>query len=245
MKLGKVAGGVAVIYVLLHAGAVAADEVPKRLEKQTQELVDAITAGNAAIWDRYLDPSVIYVDESGAVLSKKDFLGDIRPLPAGVTGSIKVTEFRAAVHGDTAVATYVNDENEDYHGHKLHCQYRATDTWKQTSDGWKLIGGQILALRTDPPARKLPKSLLEDYVGTYRLAEGIDYVIRLDGDALEGQQTGRHAVKLLAEGPDVLFSPGRVRYRYVFQRDAAGKVTGFAERREAWDLEWTRVAAGK
>ena len=41
---------------------------------------------------------------------------------------------------------------------------------------------------------------------------------------------------------DVLFSPGRVRYRYVFRRDAAGKITGFAERREAWDLVWSRVS---
>jgi len=32
-----------------------------------------------------------------------------------------------------------------------------------------------------------------------------------------------------------------VRYRYVFRRDSSGAVSGFAERREAWDLPWTRL----
>ena len=45
--------------------------------------------------------------------------------------------------------------------------------------------------------------------------------------------------------PDVLFVPGRPRYRYVLMRDPDGKVTGFAQRREAWDLVWTRIAAPK
>jgi len=39
----------------------------------------------------------------------------------------------------------------------------------------------------------------------------------------------------------MLFVPGKPRYRKVFQRDSQGRVTGFAERREAWDLDWTRV----
>ena len=52
-------------------------------------------------------------------------------------------------------------------------------------------------------------------------------------------------MKLLAEAPDVLFVPGRPRYRYVILRDPDGKVTGFSQRREAWDLVWTRVAAPK
>jgi hypothetical protein len=42
------------------------------------------------------------------------------------------------------------------------------------------------------------------------------------------------------EATDVLFVPGRPRYRYIFLRDAAGKITGLAQRREAWDLVWKR-----
>ncbi len=218
--------------------------VPDLLRRQTQELIDGIGAGSPAVWDKYLDAEARYVDESGTVLTKKQMVGDIRPLPEGVSGNIQVTQFEAVVHGDVAVTTYVNDENEDYHGHKIHCQYRTTETWKKGPDGWRLLAGQVLALRTDPPAVTLPESLLVEYVGRYALTPSIDYEIRLKGDALEGQQTGRGPEALSAEAPDVFFVPGRPRYRYVFQRGTDGRITGLAQRREAWDIVWKRAGPG-
>lgn len=225
----------------IGASAGASESVPDILRRQTQELIDAITTGSAAVWDRYLDENLRYVDESGMVMTKKQMVEGTKPLPEGVSGTIKVTGFDAAVHGNVAIATYVDDENEDFHGHKLHCQYRTTDTWLKTARGWRLIAGQVLALRTDPPPVPLAASLRAEYCGQYALTPAIAYEIRCNGDALEGQQTGRKAEELRAEAPDVLFAPGRPRYRYVFLRDAGGKVTGFAQRREAWDLVWKRA----
>ena len=216
------------------------EDVRATLQRQSQELVDAIATGSLAVWDKYLDPQVVYVDESGAVSGKKQMLDQIKPLPDGVSGTIKVTDFQVEAHADVAVATYVNDEHEDYHGHKLHCQYRTTDTWKKTPEGWRLIGSQVLALRTDPPAVALPAATLDSYCGSYALTPAIVYEIRRKGVALEGQQAGRKPEELRAEAPDVLFVPGRPRYRYVILRDAAGKITGLAQRREAWDLVWKR-----
>jgi hypothetical protein len=57
-----------------------------------------------------------------------------------------------------AIATYVDDEYETYHGHKLHCQYRNTDTWQKTGGRWRLIASQVMALGTDPPSIALPAS---------------------------------------------------------------------------------------
>ena len=224
------------------SGSPAAD-VPALLRRQTQELVDAISSGSAEVWDRYLDPDVRYIDETGTVQTKKEMVEQTKPLPPGISGTIRVTDFDAAVHGDVAVATYVDDESENYHGHELHCRYRTTDTWKKTPDGWRLIAGQVLALREDPPAVPLSEALIREYEGTYLLAPGIAYEIRGTGRTLEGQQTGRKAEMLLAEGPDVLFVPGKPRYRYVFLRDAGGAIVGLAQRREAWDLVWKRQAS--
>jgi ketosteroid isomerase-like protein len=221
--------------------ASAADDVAGVLQRQTQELVDAIATGSAAVWDKYLDKDLRYVDESGRVLTKKQMLEDIKPLPGGVSGTIRVTDFDAVVHGNVAVATYVNDEDEDFHGHKVHCQYRTTDTWKKTPKGWRLIAAQVLALRTDPPSVPLTARLKEEYSGRYALTPQISYEIRPAGEELEGQQTGRPAQVLRAEAPDVLFVPGRPRYRKIFLRGPDGRVTGFAERREAWDIVWSRL----
>jgi len=229
---------------LARATATAAapgGEVRETLQRQTQELLDALATGAASVWDRYLDPGIRFVDESGKVLGKKEMVEGAKGLPPGVSGSIRVLDFDTAIHGETAVTTYVADEDEVFHGHKLHCQYRSSDTWKKTAEGWRLIGSQIMALRTDPPQIALTSKQRQDYCGTYSLAPDISYEIRCDGDKLEGQQTGRKAEALLAEAPDVLFVPGKPRYRKVFQRDSGGRITGFAERREAWDLLWTRV----
>lgn len=211
------------------------------LRRQTKDLIDAITSGTASVWERYLDPEARYIDESGDVQTRKDMVDGIKPLPEGVSGSIEIEKFDVVVHGDVAVATYIDDENEDFHGHKLHCKYRTTDTWKKTKDGWRLVAGQVTALRTDPPAISLARSLREQYCGEYALTSAIHYEIRCQGDAFEGQQTGRKPETLRAEAPDVLFVPGKPRYRYVFLRDASGKITGFAQRREAWDLVWEKV----
>lgn len=227
--------------LLLLGTASPAQDVSEILRRQTQEMVDAIATGSAAVWDRYVDSEVRYIDESGNVLRKKQLLEGIQPLPKGVSGSIRVTDFDAAVHGDTAVATYVNDENEDFHGHKLHCQYRTTETWKRTPGGWRLIAGQVLALRTDPPSVELSAALRNEYCGRYALDPATTYEILCTGDRLEGRRDGGKTEELRAEAPDVLFVPGRPRYRYVVLRDPGGKITGLAQRREAWDLVWTRL----
>jgi hypothetical protein len=113
----------------------------------------------------------------------------------------------------------------------------------KTRTGSRLIAAQVLALRTDPPSAPIAASLRGEYCGRYSLTPAIAYEIRCNGETLEGQQTGRKPEELRAEAPDVLFVPGRPRYRYVFLRDAAGKITGFAQRREAWDLIWKRAPA--
>ena len=216
----------------------AAEDLSATLQRQTQELFDAVSSGSAPVWQRYLDDGARITAEDGRVFTKAEMVKDIRPLPSGVSGTIKVIDFKAVPHGSVAVTTYVCDEHENYHGQQLHCQYRTTDTWLQTKAGWRLIASQVLALRTDPPAMKIDTRA---YVGRYTLAPDITYEIRERDGKLEGQRNGRPAEVLLAEAPDVLFVPGNPRYRKIFKRDEHGKITGFAERREAWDLNWTRV----
>ncbi|HMA30142.1 MAG TPA: DUF4440 domain-containing protein [Thermoanaerobaculia bacterium] len=218
----------------------SAKTVEEMLQADTQALMDAVSSGSAAVWDRLLDARVTYVDENGSLLDRKSLIDGIKPLPPGVSGTIRVTEFRAAVHGDVAVTTHVDDEHETFHGHELRCRYRTTDTWQRTPGGWRLVGAQVLALRTDPPALEVDPDDLEEYTGRYALAPDVAYEIRLTDHGLEGQQTGKKPEPLKVEAGDVLFVPGKPRYRKVFLRDDLGEITGFAERREAWDLVYVK-----
>jgi hypothetical protein len=232
----------AVASLSLPAQRAASNDVAAILQRQTQELFDALIPGSASVWERYLDADISLTTEDGELLHKSQLLAQVKPFPAGISGTIKVTDFKVTIHGTVAVATHVEDETENYHGHKLHCQYRTTDTWVQTSAGWRLLASQVLALRTDPPAITLTAQQAEAYVGRYSLSPEIAYDIRLKNGQLEGQQTGRKPEVLRAEVADVLFVPGQPRYRKIIQRDASGHITGLAERREAWDLVWTRMS---
>ncbi|TMQ06046.1 MAG: DUF4440 domain-containing protein [Deltaproteobacteria bacterium] len=210
------------------------------LRARTQEMLDAIAAGNAAVWDRYVDPQIVYVSEAGDVEGKAQLLAELKPLPAGISGKIEIGRFEVRQHGDTAVVLHLDEEYEDYFGHAIHAQYLNTATWRLRPDGWKLIGMQVLATLIDPPAIALSAAQLDEYVGTYQLTDAIGYTIRRDGDRLIGERTGRPAQELRVEARDVMFVPGQPRSRKVFQRDAQGRITGFADRREGRDVVWTR-----
>jgi hypothetical protein len=215
-------------------------DVAQILERQTQALIDAVTAGDPAVWDRYTAPELIYAAEDGAVKTKADLLREIRPLPAHVSGTLRVTEFVARPHGTTVVTSYVVDERETYYDQAIRARYRQTDTWLRTPTGWRLIAAQILALRDDPPSIALPAAQLDEYVGTYAITPDVVYTIRRDGDGLVGQRTHRDPEPLRVEVADVLFVPGRPRIRVIMQRGPDRRITGFVERRETWDIRWTR-----
>jgi hypothetical protein len=230
------------------------------LRRQTQALLDAVTAGDRAVWDRYLDPQVVYLSEAGEVQTKAALLDELHPMPPGITGNLAISRFDAVVHGDTAVVVHVDDEAEDYFGNLLHARYMSTATWRLGPDGWKLIAQQVLATPIDPPAIAPPADVA-DYLGSYQLTDQISYAIRRDSDQLVGERTGRKPQPLRIEARDVWFVPGQPRSRKVFQRDASGRISGFVDdrglppgssaaegrrglidRREGRDIVWRRAA---
>ena len=224
--------------------APAGEDLEAILSRQTQELFDAVTAGDSTVWDRYLAPDASYADENGALNSKAQLLQGIKPLPKGISGKLELTRFEVHPHGHTAIATYVVEEAEEYFGQVIHARYLTTDTWHRTPEGWRLIAAQVTALRQDPPAVTLPPGRLDEYVGVYALTPEVSYSIRREGGGLVGQRSGRPEETLEAEIADLFFVPGKPRLRKVFQRGPDGHITGFVERRETWDILWKRAPRG-
>ncbi|HWC57239.1 MAG TPA: DUF4440 domain-containing protein [Sphingomicrobium sp.] len=229
--------------IALAAPAHAADDraLKAELQAKTQALLDAVAGGNKAPWDAAADPALIYVTENNEVLTKAALLDQTTPLPPGLVGHIKVTDYQLQRHGDSAVATYIADEHLDYHGQLIHTKFRTTDSWHSTAAGWKLVASMTLAALDDPPAIALPPAKLAEYAGRYELTPDIHYTVRVDGDRLLGLRDGGKEVELKAEAADIFFVPGSPRSRKVFYRDASGRVTGFGDRREGHDIKWRRL----
>ena len=215
--------------------------VERTLRMQTQQLLDAIAPGDVAVWDHWLDPAVLQVDENDTVRGKAEILKEIQPLPKGLVGHLQVTEFRMALAGDVAVATHEDDESLDYFGQMLRSRFRMTDTWHRTAAGWRLLGSQVLAVHQDPPAATLDAATLCAYAGRYVLTPEISVTARCEGAVLVFERAGRANRTFLPELKDQFFEPGQPRTRRLFQRDAGGAITGFVDRREERDIQWKRA----
>jgi ketosteroid isomerase-like protein len=210
---------------------------------QMQKLADAVAPGDVAVWDRYLDPSLIYAEEDDTYKGKAAALKEITPLPQGLSGTIKIALLSYHEDGDVAIALFRQIETEHYFGQTIHANYLTSTTWKKRADGWKLLAAQVLAEKTDPPAISLPKAELEQYAGTYKLKDSeATYTLTVSDDALDAARSGHKPTRWNAEASDVFFSKGDPRIRKIFQRDSTGKVIGFVERREMWDITWVKSA---
>ena len=212
------------------------------ISRQMQEMADAVAPGNAAVWDKYLDASVIYAEEDDSWQGKADLLKEIKPLPKGIGGTIRTDLLSWHEDSNVAVALFRQNETEHYFGQTIYAKYLTNTTWKKRASGWKLIAAQVLAEKTDPPAIALTASELAQYAGIYRLknSEPI-YTLTLKNGQLSGVRSGRKPAIWNAEVRDVFFITGDPRIRKIFKRDTSGKITGFVERRESWDVAWIKI----
>jgi ketosteroid isomerase-like protein len=222
-------------------GASQPDPLAADLRAEDQALLDAIAPGDRALWDRLLAPDAVYVDENGEVMDRAAYLASLQPLPAGASGTITIVDYSLRRSGDTALVVHRDDEREDYHGVRLRAEYLMTETWLRRADGWRLAMVHAYVVAKDPPAVAVPSGVLDAYVGRYVAGKDLVFVVRRDGERLVGGREGRVPHELKLEGPDLVFTPGQPRNRLLFQRDAAGRVTGFIDRREGEDIDWTRA----
>ncbi|HEY2446662.1 MAG TPA: nuclear transport factor 2 family protein [Rhizomicrobium sp.] len=232
---------IALFAFLVFANSAFADD-RALISAQMQEMADALVPGNVAVWDKYLDASVIYAEEDDSWKGKAGMLSEIKPLPKGLGGTIRIELLSYHEDGGVAVALFRQNETEHYFGQTIHAKYLSNTTWRKSSQGWKMIAAQVLAEKTDPPAIALVPGRLAQYAGTYRLKDSEPtYTLTVQNGELVGTRKGRKPATWNAETPDVFFIKGDPRIRKIFQRDGSGKITGFVERRESWDVAWIKT----
>ncbi len=218
----------------------SAQDLTQLLRAKDQALLDAIAPGDVKVWDATLAEGAVCVDENGVIMDRAAFLKQFTPLPAGASGTLVIAAYQAARHGDVATVIHTDDETENYHGQTLKARYLTTETWQKIRDDWKLLQIHTYAVLQDPPTQKLSPKELDAYAGRYTAGDLV-YALHHVGDRLIGQREGGSPAEWNAELRDVFFIAGQPRIRRIFQRDANGKVTGFVDRRESWDLVWKKV----
>jgi len=212
------------------------------LKQQTQAFSEAGQKGDAATMDRYLDADLVFTNETGAIGTKQDLMSGVNPPPANAPKRrIEVTNWALRRQGEVATATFIDVVTQDFTGQTLVLRFQSTETWAKRPDGWKMIASQTMNLARPPPAIALPPAELDAYVGVYQVDP--TYVVRIarDGDGLTASANGGAPSPLEVELRDVLFTPGAPSVRKIFQRDAAGRVVGYINRRDGADLVFSKV----
>jgi hypothetical protein len=232
----------ALLLAALPMAAFAGEDVSALLKAKTQAFSEAGQVGNAAALAADLDDNVVFVNESGDMPTKKEIVESAGPPPKGIDNHIEVTKWSLTQHGSTAVANFTDVLTKKVGAQTVIYHYLSTEVWQKKKGQWLMISSQTLAVDQDPPAIALPVSVLDEYVGDYKLSDDFIYHIARDGDHLTGSTNGGTPAVLKAEMKDVLFTPGpgQLGLRRIFQRDAAGAITGFVSRRQGRDFVLTR-----
>jgi len=206
-----------------------------------QKLMDAVAAGDKGVWEKYVSPDLIYTDENWKVLTKKEMVDSLSPLPKGYSGSIKVANVRSRINGDAAIISWEALEEEFVFGQRLAPVYLVTDTYFKRGGQWQLVAEQITVRPSERRPIPVDPKIYESFAGEYELTPGVIYKVTVEDGKLMGQRTGRDKQELLPADVNTYFVKGTIRGEKVFIRDARGNVVELRDRRENNDLVWEKI----
>ena len=210
------------------------------LTRRSQELFDAVAIGDQTPWKKYIADDATYFDEKGRKMNKATLVADVTPLPAGYSGTIKVTNVQSHIENNVAIMSYDEDETEIVHGQNLTARYHETDTWMYRNGQWQIVAGQVLRYYEDPAPGKVDTRKFSEYVGTYEIVPGQELTISADGGHLFRQKGDQAKGELIPEATDIFFRKG-IEGRILFRHDDHGKVDALIDRRNNEDIVWKKV----
>ena len=171
-----------------------------KLAAVTQQLLDAVTAGDSLVWARHISPLWFMTDEEGHRLGRAEFLMGLRGLPPGQSGKLRVADWRAVSAASAIVTSYMADEEHTFYGQLLKTRFAITDTWVRESDGYRMLASQVTALPAQVAGRSIPRRVLDAYVGEYALVPGVSLTLAVSDSGLEMiRPSGRERLYALSE----------------------------------------------
>lgn len=234
----------AILLILLGGSnvisAVDSDPVISETEliRRTQELYDAVAAGNQAPWRKYFAEDSIFADEKGRTMDKTRLVADITPMPAGYSGAIKIEQAQSRIYDNVAVLSYDANETEKIFGQNLSARYHITDTWLRRDGNWQIIASQAHRYYEDPAVGKTDPGKFSDFIGAYELAPGQTRKITAEGDNLFVERSGKKD-QLFPEASELFFRKG-IEGRILFRYNKNGKVDALIDRRNNEDVVWRK-----
>jgi Domain of unknown function (DUF4440) len=226
--------------IRLWNASVAAESV-SWFQGTEQTLMNAIAVGDRAPWERVMDPRAIITTEEGEVISRAEFLKNLRPLPAGLEGGIEVKGLTVEDFGSAAVVRYLADEWETVFGQRITVKYRTTDTFRRAGSTWKLVASHVSVVTSDPPAQAVDKDDWPGFVGDYQLLpDGWTFHIVLRDGELHGGRDPNDLRQMIPLAPNTFVRMGTLG-EWIFVQGRDRKPKQILNLRKFAPLVWTRL----
>ncbi|HYL00547.1 MAG TPA: nuclear transport factor 2 family protein [Steroidobacteraceae bacterium] len=211
-------------------------------QSTTQALYDAVAGGDTAVWDRVLDESCMITTEDGEVIGKPAFLKQMRPLPRGFSGRIRVRDLTVRRAGPAAIVHYWLDETEDIFDQRLKTVYVETDVYRRAGGGWRMLAAQVTVVPRDLEPIGVDSELWPALEGEYRLNDAATsrYQVFVRDGALYGGGDRATATRLIPLAPLVFFQQGSI-HTMIFVRDRSGAITEVRELHKYNEVRLKRV----
>lgn len=215
------------------------------LRTLTEQRFNANLRKDRAYYERLLAPNFVLLRPEHAGQTRKDYLDEEFPAgapDAGLTPERGVlSNFRAFVDRDTAVATYVVVEALNVGGARFESRQMRVDTYVRSRDGWRLLSMAVSKPPSWPDVIRVPAKLLDEYAGTYALGSH-SLVVTHEDQRLMAQVGSQPKIELFAENETTFFDKTDASSaRTIFERDASGKVVAQVYRADGQKLRYKKV----
>ena len=114
-------------------------DIVAAVTKLENEQVKAALANDVSYIKTNLSDDLIEGTSFGEWLTKASLLADSADPAKNKTNSMAISDLKVSVHGNAAIARYINTYDDLYHGKHRSRSVICTDTWVNEDGGWKLV----------------------------------------------------------------------------------------------------------
>jgi ketosteroid isomerase-like protein len=219
--------------------AVASSKVESEIKDAILQRLDALNRGDMKSYLSYFADDCIFIVDNGAVMKPQAVIkGSAHEREHGIIERRDdPVEFRIRSFGDTAVASFRINYDEDWAGQKLYGSSRLTDVFARRGGRWLLVAHDEIPI---PNARrvavKVDPRVFDAYAGEYQLTPNFIVRVKREGDNLMEQWPGD--VEFSADVPvsETTFVARGSGGESIYVKDASGRVTHFILRDASGDL---------
>ena len=204
------------------------------VEQRVRATFDAIARDDTAALGSLLSDSLRWISPTtGAVYRKPQLLGAAARLPAAVTLRYAIDSVRVWRAGPVATAEYRITDSRTFAAHTNAFTSRGLDVFAWESGAWRLRQHAQMWVPRSPATLAVDTAPLRAFVGRYDRGDGFIDDVHLESSGLMATSSAEKAMG--AQGAHLLpvsedaFSPDGSAPLIVFERDAAGRVTGYVQ----------------